>query len=71
MVNFGVYSILFLIAIAQPAAAYVDPGAGTMVFQAIMAVLCGLAFSAKNLWWKLRYAFRKKEKATPDEGTSS
>jgi hypothetical protein len=35
--------------------AYIDPGAGSLVLQAIVATLAGVALAAKS-WWKKLFA---------------
>jgi len=35
--------------------AYIDPGAGSFVLQAIVATLAGVALAAKS-WWKKLFA---------------
>jgi hypothetical protein len=52
---------LFLIAIGliateRPALAYVDPGTGAIIWQSILALVAGIAFSFRriNFWFKNR-----------------
>lgn len=42
-------ALLFLV-MARPAHAYLDPGTGSMVFQAVIGIFLGAAATGK-LWW--------------------
>ena len=44
--------------------AYIDPGAGSFVLQAIVATLAGVALAAKS-WWKKLFA-RLGQRRPPD-----
>lgn len=52
--------------------AYLDPGSGSMVAQAVVAGIAGVAVVGKVGWRKLTSPFRRKRKsedgATPIEG---
>ena len=50
------FSILVLFVFAVPADAYLDPGAGSIIFQAIIAVVLGVVATSK-LWWARLKAF--------------
>lgn len=46
---------LFIIGLTiTPASAYLDPGTGTMLFQALIAVLMGLGLTVKIYWEKIK-----------------
>jgi hypothetical protein len=54
-------AVLFLIALGliateRPALAYVDPGTGAIIWQSILALVAGIAFSFRriNFWFKNR-----------------
>lgn len=58
-----IISILLLSAavqglVLQNAFAYLDPGTGSYVFQALLAVVIGAAFTIKIYWQKLTGFFR-------------
>lgn len=46
-------------ALAAPAAAYVDPGSTSVVFQAIVAVLAAAGLTVKIWWHRFRNLFRR------------
>jgi hypothetical protein len=50
---------LFLFALSQRAAAYLDPGTGSMILQGIIAGLAITAFTIKSYWYKVRGFFGK------------
>jgi hypothetical protein len=57
----GMASALLLLAIAmiateRPAMAYVDPGTGAIIWQSILALAAGIAFSFRriNFWFRNR-----------------
>ena len=39
---------------------YVDPGSGSYLIQVIIAGLLGALFYFKNLWWKIKSFFTKR-----------
>ena len=51
---------------------YVDPGTGSFILQALVAMLAGAAVALKVYWGKLRGLFgaspRDDEEATPEDG---
>lgn len=44
--------------VLQNASAYLDPGTGSYVFQALLAVVIGAAFTIKIYWQRLTGFFR-------------
>lgn len=51
--------------------AYIDPGAGSFVLQAIVATLAGVALAAKAWWKKLRALLGPRGPAGHDEKTGA
>ncbi len=51
--------------------AYLDPGSGSMVAQAVVAGLAGIAVVGKVGWRKLTSPFRRKRKTSDDAAVSS
>jgi hypothetical protein len=47
--------------------AYIDPGAGSFVLQAIVAALAGVALALRGYWKKLRSRLGLREPDQPDE----
>jgi hypothetical protein len=47
--------------------AYLDPGAGSFIFQMLAAALLGVVFSIKLYWRKIMNIFKKKNKADDGE----
>ena len=52
---------------AKPMIAYIDPGAGSFVLQAIIAAVAGAAFALKVWWKKLRAALGLRADPDPHE----
>lgn len=50
----------FLLALAAPAHAYIDPGTGSYVFQIVIAAAVGAAFSIKLFWRRITGFFTGK-----------
>ena len=48
---------------APPAMAYLDPGTGTMIVQAVLGVVLGISFTAKMWWHRVIGFFRRKTAA--------
>jgi hypothetical protein len=51
--------------------AYIDPGAGSFVLQAIVATLAGVALALKGYWKKLRGMLRPRGPSDPGDGTGA
>jgi hypothetical protein len=41
---------------------YIDPGSGSYLIQALVAVAMGAAFFLKTSWWRIKMFFTKKKK---------
>ena len=54
---------LFLLAYSQHAAAYLDPGTGSMILQGIVAAVAMAGFTIKTYWYRIQ-AFFGKEQST-------
>jgi len=52
--------LIALIVIPQVASAYLDPGVGSMIWQLLVAVGLGVAFSVRMYWQKLKDRFSRK-----------
>ena len=48
-----------LLTYSQQAAAYLDPGTGSMVLQGIIAGIAVVGFTIKNYWYRIRAFFGK------------
>ena len=56
--------ILFVVvalALSTPAYAYLDPGTGSMIVAAVVAVFATIAMGIKTYWYKLTSLFRNKD----------
>jgi len=53
--------LVLVMAVPQPAAAYVDPGSGAMIWQILAAALFGSLFRIKRITGWIRARFRKVE----------
>jgi uncharacterized integral membrane protein len=62
-----IFVMLLVFIIPQPVSAYLDPGFGSMVWQLIVTVLLGVAFTLKMYWQKIRNCFSKSTPKTPRE----
>ncbi len=54
-------ALIPLLLTSEPAYAYLDPGTGSMVLQAIVAGVLGSMFAIKMYWAKIVAFFRKKD----------
>jgi hypothetical protein len=54
------------VALVGDAQAYLDPGAGSFIFQAIVAMLLGAAFTVKMYWRRLKGFFSGKPQPAAD-----
>jgi hypothetical protein len=52
-------ALLILITCSQHAAAYLDPGTGSMILQGIIAGIAVVGFTIKSYWYKIRGFFGK------------
>ena len=50
---------LFLVMLAQPAWAYLDPGTGSMIISAIVGLFATVGLALKTYWYKVKAFFRK------------
>jgi hypothetical protein len=50
-----------------PRLAYVDPGAGSFILQALVAMIAGAVVALNAYWKRIVKFFRPSEKAAPDE----
>ncbi|MCX6693092.1 MAG: hypothetical protein NT074_00850 [Methanomicrobiales archaeon] len=64
--NTGIFPLILfvitLLLLTQPAAAYWDPGVGSILWQMIAAVLLGVGYTMKVYWYRLRAFFAGKKK---------
>ncbi len=59
-------SALVCLTYPQEAHAYVDPGTGSMLLQAAIAIVVGGTFALKMYWHRLKARFTKKPADGPD-----
>ncbi len=57
-----VFTLLVGLIFCRPAYAYLDPGTGSMIFQAVIGLALGALFTAKMWWGRLRGIFSRKKK---------
>jgi hypothetical protein len=50
---------LLLVTFSHQAAAYLDPGTGSMILQGIIAGIAVVGFTIKSYWYKIRGFFGK------------
>jgi len=56
---------LFLVMLAEPAWAYLDPGTGSMIISAIVGLFATVGLAVKTYWYKIKAFFRKDEAESP------
>lgn len=54
-----VWAAVVLVALAEPAWAYLDPGTGSMIISAIVGLFATVALAVKTYWYKLKGWFRR------------
>ena len=52
-------TLLILATFSHQAAAYLDPGTGSMILQGIIAGIAVAGFTLKNYWYRIRAYFGK------------
>ncbi len=64
---------MFLVPIASPAQAYLDPGTGSMILQIILGGVAGLLVAGKLYWARLKkfFGFAAADAAATEEPTDS
>jgi hypothetical protein len=58
----AVGGLLILASATTPAFAYLDPGAGSMLLQGMLAAVAGSAFALKQHWRRVASLFRRKSR---------
>jgi len=54
---FSFTAISFLMFFTEPAYAYLDPGTGSMILQAVIGAIAGSAVAIKIFWKRIKYFF--------------
>ena len=62
-----IFVMLLVFIIPHPVSAYLDPGFGSMVWQLIVTVLFGVAFTLKIYWQKIKNMFSRSNPKLPRE----
>lgn len=57
---FGLMCIMLFV-IAKPVYAYIDPGAGSMLIQFLVAIALAISFAIKTFWYRLKGLFTRKK----------
>jgi len=58
----------FLVMVAQPAWAYLDPGTGSMIISAIVGLFATVGLAVKTYWYKIK-AFLRRDAQQEAAGT--
>lgn len=58
---------LFLLVSALPAEAYLDPGSGSIVLQAVIAAIAAAAVAVRLYWTRLKSLFGRKRAGAEEE----
>ena len=53
--------VIILLLIPAPAYAYIDPGTGSSIFQALLAVIVAIPFLIKMYWKKIKLLFSRSQ----------
>jgi len=56
-VVFSFTAISFLMFFTEPAYAYLDPGTGSMILQAVIGAIAGSAVAIKIFWKRIKHFF--------------
>lgn len=56
------FSLLLVLLVAQPASAYLDPGAGSIIWQGLIGMAFSVAFLIKLKWSKIKKFFEDRRK---------
>ena len=63
--TFGCALILLLLVSERPAHAYIDPGSGSLLYQAALTVLLGAGFVFRRAFASIGRLFRRGDGASP------
>jgi hypothetical protein len=63
----AVGGLLILASATTPAFAYLDPGAGSMLLQGMLAAVAGSIFALKQYWGQVVSLFRRKPREQTDD----
>ena len=55
---------IFLLSMAPPAWAYLDPGTGSMIISAVIGLFATVGLAVKTYWYKIKAYFRKDAPST-------
>jgi len=55
----GSFALMLAVALALPAHAYIDPGSGALVIQALVSALVGALFFARSYLMRIARSFRR------------
>ena len=61
----GLLAVIFLVLFSRDAHAYVDPGSGALLWQALVAGFFGFAFYARRYWYRIVSRRNPKEDSVP------
>ena len=67
MKSFIIYLFLFFSLLATKAHAYIDPGSGSIIIQAIIGAIATVVTTASIYWNKLKNFFNKNKKKDDEE----
>ena len=63
---FSLSTLIVLLLSIKPAHAYLDPGTGSMLIQAVLAVIAAVSVSIGIFWNRLRSLFGRKDSGEHD-----
>ena len=62
-----IFSLFLVFGINSPAFAYMDPGAGSMILQALLGGIAGVAVVLKIYWYKFKSIFHRRAEGVGSE----
>jgi hypothetical protein len=58
--------LVWLLVVAPPARAYLDPSTGSMIISALVGVLASLGLALKTYWYRVRSFLRRGDRRSED-----
>ena len=63
--------LLFAVLFSSPAHAYLDPGTGSIILQAIVGTIAGGLVLIKLYWYRIKNLFKKQIPEEPPDGENN
>lgn len=69
--NNRLIALLFLLSIASPAYAYIDPASGSAIMSAVVGFFVAIGLAVKTYWYKIKSVFSKNSAMPADAQDST